>query len=121
MARVLVADDDPKVLDVVSTFLKAAGHEVLVAPDGAQDCAVLDRGGIDVLITDLNMPVLDGFGVKAPLATLPRPVPAIIVSGTWTADEKKKATTMGFERMYEKPADLRQLALDVATLAPKRS
>ncbi len=120
MARVLVADDDPKVRDVVSAFLRAAGHEVVVAPDGAEACALIDRGDFDVVITDLNMPVLDGFGVKSHLATLPRPVPAIIVSGTWTAEEKKKATTMGFARMYEKPANLQQLVADVATLAPKK-
>lgn len=118
MARILVADDDPRVLEAVSGYLRAAGHDVLSAPDGGQARAALDRGGLDLLITDLNMPVLDGFGLKAHLDRLPRPIPAIIISGTWTAEEKKKAATMGFARTYEKPADLKQLLADVAALVP---
>lgn len=118
MARVLVVDDDPQIRDMVSSTLEAAGHAVARASDGAEACAVLDRGGVDIVVTDLNMPIRDGFGVKAHVSAMPRPVPVIIISGTWTPAERTQATRMGFARMYDKPADLAQVLRDIAALAP---
>lgn len=120
MARVLVVDDDAEVLDVVSAFLRSAGHEVLVARNGAQAKAVFAERPAEVVVTDLNMPELDGFGLKTYLSTLPEVVPVIIVSGTWTPEERKKATSFGFARLYDKPVNLQQLLADIAALAPKR-
>ena len=61
MSRVLVAEDDPHILRVISMWLKRQGHEVLEARNGlsARD-SIMDEP-IDILVTDVNMPGLDGL------------------------------------------------------------
>ncbi len=118
MVNVLVVDDDAQIREMVASYLEAAGVHVLRASDGAEASAVLNRGGIDVVVTDLNMPGRDGFALKAHIAAMPRAIPVIIISGTWTPEERTQATQMGFARAYEKPADLAQLLRDIEALAP---
>ena len=60
---VLVADDSRVVAAVIASYLEHAGYEVRVARDGAEALRRLDTEAFDVVITDLGMPVLDGFGL----------------------------------------------------------
>lgn len=63
MARVytiLITDDDPDVLSVMAAILRAPGYTVLTAPDGYEAIRVLADRHVDLLLTDLRMPELDG-------------------------------------------------------------
>jgi CheY-like chemotaxis protein len=62
MAGILVVDDDEGIRGFVSTVLKSAGHQILTAANGAEGVAVYRTfaGRIDLVITDFNMPVMDG-------------------------------------------------------------
>lgn len=115
MARVLVADDDALVLSLVADYLEAAGHQVLRAEDGIQARSLLENG-VEILITDLHMPGLDGFGVIEHARSLAPPVPAIMISATWTAEERVVAAGKGIARLHDKPVDLAVLARDVDEL-----
>jgi diguanylate cyclase (GGDEF)-like protein len=59
--RILVVDDDPAAVVLVSRILQAAGHEVLTAADGAEALRVVLHEGPNIVITDWNMPVMDGL------------------------------------------------------------
>lgn len=59
--RILVVDDDPAAVALVSRILQAAGHEVLTAADGAEALRVVLHEGPNIVITDWNMPVMDGL------------------------------------------------------------
>jgi len=62
MARILIADDDAHIARVMSMWLNRHGHETVCAADG-KDALELVRGGrIELVITDMNMPQLDGLG-----------------------------------------------------------
>ena len=62
MARILLADDDASARDLVQRVLTSAGHDVRVAHDGHEALSLLEGGaGIDVLVTDVHMPGLDGI------------------------------------------------------------
>lgn len=117
MARVLVVDDDLTVLGLVAGFLEASGHEVLRAADGAEAREALHRGDVEVVVTDLHMPRLDGFGLVEHVRGLPQLVPVVMISGTWTAEERTTASSLGVARLHSKPVDLAQLARDVDELA----
>jgi two-component system response regulator PilR (NtrC family) len=75
--RVLVVDDERSVRELLSIVLKRDGHEVLVAEDGAAAVEVLKREHVDILITDIRMPLMNGVdllraakGIAPELATI---------------------------------------------------
>jgi len=61
MSRILVAEDDPHILRVISMWLSREGHEVLEARNGLAALEILAGSAPDTLITDINMPGLDGL------------------------------------------------------------
>ena len=61
MAKILVVDDDAHTVRIMSMWLSRHGHEVLEARHGAAALEVLDAGPVDLIISDMNMPTLDGF------------------------------------------------------------
>lgn len=63
MARVLVADDDQDIRELVCFKLEQAGHDVLSAPDGSSALQVLSDGDIDIALLDIMMPGLSGLDV----------------------------------------------------------
>ena len=117
MARVLVVDDDPAILGLVADFLAAQGHQVLRAPNGAEAREILDREFVQVLVTDLQMPVLDGLALLAHVRSSAHAIPVILVSGSWTDDQRQQARELGAARLLAKPVDLAQLARNVEELA----
>src|SRR3712207_764124 len=62
-ARLLVVDDEPNIRELLSASLRYAGFEVVTAPDGQQALALAEQFRPDLLVLDVMMPGLDGFGV----------------------------------------------------------
>ena len=81
--RILVADDDPDVREAIATFLTLRGHEVTEVADGAEALQEMRRRKPAVLVLDLMMPVLDGWSVRAAMASEGglADIPTIVVSG----------------------------------------
>lgn len=119
MARVLVVDDDPAVLGLVADYLAARGHQILRASNGAEAREVLDRGAgvVELVVSDLQMPALDGLALLAHVRSSANPIPVIIASGSWTEAQRQRAREFGAARLHAKPVDLAQLARDVEELA----
>lgn len=61
MSRILVAEDDPHILRVICMWLKRQGHEVLEARNGLIALEVIQDSPVDVLVSDINMPGMDGL------------------------------------------------------------
>ena len=59
-ARILIVDDEPKMQRVLEIMLRKMGHEVLCAANGSEALSVADKESLDLIITDLRMPVMDG-------------------------------------------------------------
>ena len=60
MPKILIADDEAHVLRVASLWLERHGYDVVEAPDGAAALEILDRESVDMIISDMNMPGVDG-------------------------------------------------------------
>ena len=91
MARILLAEDDDAVRDLVARALAEDGHELTAAADGAAALDALDRrdGEFDLLLTDVKMPVLDGIAL-ALAAGRDHPDVAIMLM-TGYADQRERA------------------------------
>lgn len=82
MARVLVVDDSVDMLEMLAEVLLREGHQVEKASNGAEALKFFDDGHeFDVVLSDLIMPVLDGFGLMKELSRRGIVVPVIILSG----------------------------------------
>ncbi len=89
---VLAVDDSMSIRETVRLTLESAGYRVLTADDGRQGLGVAQQQRADLVITDLNMPVMDGIAMVAQLRLLPnyRFTPILMLT-TESQDEKKLA------------------------------
>ncbi len=62
MTNILLIDDDDALQTMYSTVLGSAGHNITVASNGQEGLELLDQNSIDLILLDVNMPVMDGFG-----------------------------------------------------------
>ena len=85
MLTVLVADDEFAVLEVLSMALESEGHRVLKAGDGADAFRILASQPCDVIVTDENMPMMNGHQLIAAVRAEPklRDLPVIMMADTW--------------------------------------
>lgn len=88
--RVLVADDDQAIRQLVCTIVKREGLEVDCAADGAEAIEMLRQHNYSVLLVDLMMPRVDGFGVIDYLKTHPAPQKPVVLVISAYADQKFK-------------------------------
>lgn len=89
--KILTVDDSRTMRDMVSFTLRAAGYDVVEASDGQAAMTAIAAAKVDLVITDLNMPVMDGLTLIRKLRAIPthRSLPILML--TTEADEKKKA------------------------------
>jgi len=86
MARVLLIDDDGDLRTVTAEILTGAGHDIRVAADGNEGLEALRRDAPDIVVCDINMPGLDGFGVLRAIRADPQLAPVPFVFLTSEAD-----------------------------------
>lgn len=79
-ARILVIDNDEAVVRAIATRLEAMGYDCVTASTGAQGLAMFSDQTIDLVITDLNMPMLDGAFLLTEIRAISQ-VPVIVVTG----------------------------------------
>src|SRR5512141_1146203 len=121
MARVLVADDEPKLGRFVSQMLELDGHEVVRAGGGREAIAHLEAGGFDVVVTDLRMPDVDGIAVlKAARARSPAPE-VVVMTAHGTTESAVAAMKAGAADYVTKPFSMDELRLRVKRLAAQRA
>ena len=103
--RILAVDDDPDLLLLLRSALQGEGHQTLVASDGRAALDLIGEEEPDVVLLDLMMPVLDGWGVLRSLADRPSS-PRVIVLSAKTADEDiARAFELGAAEYVVKPFD----------------
>jgi len=117
MAKILMAEDEAHITRLVSLWLERHGHQMLEAPNGSAALALLERERVDLLICDMNMPMLDGAGlVKAVREDLCMDIPIMMVTarcdqGSLIAEMKPYDVTL-----YPKPFIPSRLVADIDRL-----
>ena len=106
-ARILVIEDNEANLELVRYLLEYSGYEVLAASDGVEGLAVARRERPDLIVCDLQMPRLDGFGVLAELRSLADSAEWVVVALTAFSMpvDKRHALNAGFNGYFAKPIE----------------
>ena len=118
MARILVAEDEQQIGDMVAFKLTTAGHQVVRVTDGEAALAAAGRERPDVIILDVMMPLLDGFSVLGRLKTDPdlRAIPVIMLTARGQERDVLSGLQGGAADYVVKPFSLKELLarVDVA-------
>jgi two-component system, cell cycle response regulator CpdR len=119
MSKILVVDDDPEIRSTLKKLLELSGHQVTVAGSGRQALEQLALGGIDLMITDIVMPDMDGLeNLKTARANQPD-LPIIAMSGGGslkTENYLRLAQAFGAHKVLQKPFDTQDLLTAVSGL-----
>jgi CheY-like chemotaxis protein len=118
-ARVLVVDDDPAIRTLVATALQRNGFFVEAAKDGVDALAQLENGHFDLLVLDLMMPKLDGFGVVDRLYQKGASVPKIMIMTAASPSVLRQVPGERVAKIITKPFDLSTLINSAKDLAEK--
>lgn len=104
---VLTVDDSRAMRDMLRHSLLAAGFRVLQAEDGVHGMEVLETETPDVIVTDINMPRMDGFGFIEAVRNheLCRSMPVLVLTTEVDVDKKNRARTAGATGWIVKPFD----------------
>jgi two-component system chemotaxis response regulator CheY len=115
MTRILAVDDSPSMRDMVRITLGDAGFDVTAACDGQEALAIARKGSFDLVLSDVNMPLMDGISlIRALRAELSyRHTPILMLTTETSAERKREGKEAGATGWLVKPFDPAQL---VATL-----
>jgi len=115
--RVLVVDDDPAIRELVVTRLELSGCETREARNGQQAIERIRQFRPEAMVLDLNMPVLDGFGVLSFLRSWAGPpVPTMVLTARNSREDVAECLRLGARDYLAKPFKDSQLLLRVARL-----
>ena len=117
-ARILVVDDEAHIVQVVAIKLRNAGLAVETASDGDEALAMLRRGWFDLVVTDLQMPVMSGIELARAMAADPAlaRIPVLMLTARGHLLREGEADSANIARVVHKPFSPRGLLADVMEL-----
>jgi len=121
MAKILVVDDSRVMLEMVKSSLLTEGHEVITAEDGVEALNTARNEDFDLVLSDINMPNMNGIGLVSRLRKIDRydNTPIIMLTTENSEFKKDNAKTMGANAWLQKPIDPVRLIKAVNTMLAK--
>lgn len=122
MARILLVEDHQEIWDFLSRRLRRRGYEVVIAEDGGTGLAKARSEAPDLLILDMNLPVMDGWTVAQTLRAeeTTRRLPIIALTAHAMSGDREKALAAGCDDYHAKPVDFSQLLTQIETALAAR-
>lgn len=104
-ARILIIEDNPANLELMTYLLQAYGYSVSSASDGGEGVRAAQKGRFDLIICDIQLPVLDGYEIARELKAdaRVRDTPLLAVTAYAMVDDRKKVLAAGFDGYFSKP------------------
>ncbi len=121
-ARILVVEDSPNSLELMSYLLSAHGHDVVQAETGGQALRVAREEPVDLILLDLQLPDQDGYQVLRTLRGWPHLATVKIVAVTAVAmvGDRERTLAAGFDHYMPKPINPRTFVAELETWLPTR-
>lgn len=108
MSRILIVDDDAQILRMLRAALSSSGYDVVSAANGMEGFAAFERTQPDLIITDMSMPLMDGFALTEEVRRISQ-VPIIVLSVRATEPVKVSALDAGADDYVTKPFNMPEL------------
>ena len=112
MSKILVVDDSNSIRDMVSFTLKSAGYETVEAKDGQDGLSQAKTNRFDLVISDVNMPIMDGITAAEKIRELSFPknqVPILALTANAMMEDKERCIKAGMNGFISKPIKLGRL------------
>ncbi|MBQ8830548.1 MAG: response regulator transcription factor [Oscillospiraceae bacterium] len=106
--KVLVIEDDAHIADLLRLYLEKDGFEVCIAPDGGKGISEFERFSPDLVLLDIMLPVLDGWGVCREIRATSK-TPIIMLTAKGETFDKINGLEMGADDYVTKPFDIKEL------------
>lgn len=116
MLNILVCEDETDIRKLVAEYLKREDYNVFEANDGEEALDVLDKNHIDLLITDIMMPHLDGITLSKELRESGYELPILMFTAKETIEDKKIGFSAGADDYLVKPVDMDEMLIRVSAL-----
>ncbi len=116
MFNILIVEDDKNLRKLIVTYLKKNDYNTYEATNGEQALNVLDKNYIDLIISDVMMPQMDGFELIKELRTSNYKVPILLVTAKSDIKDKKQGFLLGADDYMVKPINMEEMLLRVQVL-----
>lgn len=116
MFNILVAEDDRNTRKLMEAVLKREGYNVFPAENGAIALEILDRQQIDLLVSDVMMPEIDGFELTRQLRDAGNTVPILMITAKQLPSDKRMGFIVGTDDYMTKPVDTEEMLLRIKAL-----
>ena len=115
--RILIVDDDPHAVEILTRMLGREGYQCLSASGGAEALALLQRQAVDVIVLDVMMPEMDGLQVCEKLRgdESLRQIPVILLTAKDDMETRARGMGLGVSEYLTKPINKRELFTRVAS------
>ena len=114
--NILVVEDDKNLRRLMETVLKQNGYHPIIATDGQIAIDLFDKEHVDLVITDIMMPNMDGYELARMLRLTNPLIPILMVTAKDTYEDKKKGFMTGVDDYMVKPVDMSEMLLHVTAL-----
>ena len=116
MINILVAEDDRTLLKVMCAILSKKGYNAFPAENGASALEIMEKEHIDLMITDIMMPEMDGYELTAEIRNAGFTFPVLMVTAKERFEDKEKGFWFGADDYMVKPIDVKEMVLRVEAL-----
>ena len=122
MSKILIAEDNPVNRELLRELLEMRGHTVAEACDGEEALGMMEQSQPDLVLLDIGMPLLDGFGVIRKIRENPRfaSMPVVAVTAYAMQGDREKILSSRFDGYLSKPVDARSLVQELDRLLSRQ-
>lgn len=109
MSKILLVDDEPGLLLFIARLIKANGHDALTATDGVEALKIVKETEVDLVLTDLRMPRMDGMTLLREIKALKPTMPVILLTAYASAETELESKKIGAYEYRSKPFNVDKL------------
>lgn len=116
MVNILIAEDEENLLNLYKIRLEKKGYNVILANNGKQAIDLIYKGGIDLAILDVMLPVYSGFEVLETIRRLELDIPVLMATSMGQLNDKKEGFSLGADDYLVKPFDFDELLMRIEAI-----
>ena len=121
MTKLLLVEDHEELWDFLSRRLRKRGFEVILAHDGQQALDAIAAAAPELVLLDMDLPVMDGWTVARTLRQADDATPLIALTAHAMSGDREKALAAGCDDYHPKPVDFARLTAQIAELLARRA